>query len=652
MRNPATPALLGWLTIFGRRSTATLLALTTALSSGCNQDSSTRASPDARTDSGWSTLGTRATPAAASAPITSNANARWVDYNPPALYPNQNKTLSTITMADGTKISVAVTLPADANGKSVTQPLPTIVTLTGYNKNSPGNEAINTYAVQHGYAHVVVDVRGTGGSQGTWEAFGATEQGDYRPILDWVVAQSFCNGRIGLLGGSLLGITAALAAEQQHPAVKAVFLIVPMADGYRDIVFTGGQTNLGFIPLWLGLVTADSVLNPNALQDPATGIPLELTQLLSALTNFQVPLLLKAVSGDANTVYDGDFWKVRSPVEGADKIQVPTFIVGGLQDIFQRGEPLLYEHIKRNAAAKLLIGPWTHLATGAGLPVDGVPVLDHITLQWFDQYLRGQDSGADKLPNVTQYVQGLGHYVSTTDWPHPQAGAQRLYLRGDKSLSAQQPVKDEASNQSLQQPLNGLCSASAAQWTAGALGAVPLPCTTDDSLAEALDTHYETAAMEKDVYINGPIVVDLWVSTTGSDGGVAIRVNDVSGNSVVPLTNGLQTLSMSAVDSKRSRTLDGQIIQPWHTFTADAQRTVTPGEPMQISVEVFPTSALIKAGHKLRISVGPSDFPHGLPPLPSLAGGAVGVLTIHSDATHPSSVLLPVVPSAVLTNSR
>ncbi|PTU32557.1 CocE/NonD family hydrolase [Stenotrophobium rhamnosiphilum] len=616
--------------------------------SGCSRSASPAADNSTSPSSSWSTLGTRAEPAAAATSITSNADAKWVDYNPPATYPNMNTTLSTITMADGTQLSAAVTLPADASGKSVTQALPTIVTLTGYNKNSPGNDAINSYAITHGYAQVVVDVRGTGGSQGQWEAFGATEQGDDRPILDWVVAQPFCNGRIGLYGGSLLAINAALAAAKNHPAVKAAFLIVPMADGYRDIVFTGGQTNLGFIPLWLGLVTADSVLNPEVLQNPASGIPLELTQLLSALTNFQVPLLLKAIVGDSDTVYDGAFWQIRSPIEQANNIHVPTFIVGGLQDIFQRGEPLLYETIKRNAPAKLLIGPWTHIATGNGLPVDGVPVLDHITLQWFDKYLRGQDSGAEQLPNVTQYVYGLGHYVSTTDWPNPQASVQRLYMRGDKSLRAEQPAQGEASNVTLQVPLNGVCSASAAQWTAGALGAVPLPCITDDGLAEALDVHYETAPLTNDLYLNGPIAVDLWVSTTGSDGGVAVRVDDVSGNTVSPLTNGLQTLSMSAVDTTRSRTLDEQIIQPWHTFTQAAQLTVTPGAPMKISVEVFPTSALIKTGHKLRISVGPSDFPHGLPPLPSLVGGVIGALTIYSDAQHVSSVLLPVVPTSTL----
>ncbi|MGH8505686.1 MAG: CocE/NonD family hydrolase C-terminal non-catalytic domain-containing protein, partial [Stenotrophobium sp.] len=241
-----------------------------------------------------------------------------------------------------------------------------------------------------------------------------------------------------------------------------------------------------------------------------------------------------------------------------------------------------------------------------------------------------------------------GHYVTSTDWPNPQARAQRLYLHGDKSLSDQPPVAGEASNLTLQEPVNGICSASAAQWTAGALGALPLPCVTDDTLAEALDVHYETAPMAQDFYFNGPIEADLWVSTTGSDGGVAIRVDDVDGSTVTPLTNGLQTLSLRAVDATRSRTLDGQSIQPWHPFTQASMLPVSSGTPVRVAVEIFPTSALIKAGHKLRISVGPSDFPHGLPPLPSLAGGVIGALTIYSDAAHPSSVMLPVVPVSVL----
>ncbi|TXH06424.1 MAG: CocE/NonD family hydrolase [Nevskiaceae bacterium] len=623
-----------------------MAALTTLAACGSSTAPSDHVSAPA--SAAWSTLGTRALPAAASAPITSNAGAQWVDYNPAETYAGQNTTTHTVTMADGTVLSVAVSLPADANGMSAASPLPTIVTFTGYNKNLPGNTPVSGYLGRHGYAEVLVDVRGTGSSGGVWDMFGPIEQADYVPVLDWVVAQPFCNGRIALYGESLLGITAALAASKQHPAVKAAFLKVPMADSYRDIVFTGGQTSIAFIPLWFGLVMAGSALNPQILDEPAAGLQIALTQLLNGVATVEVPLMLKAITGDSNTVYDNDFWAMRSPREQAGNIRVPTFIVGGLQDIFQRGEPLLYETIKRNAPAKLLIGPWTHTTIGSGLPADGVPPFDHIALQWFDQYLRGRDSGASRLPNVTQYVYGLGHYVTSTDWPHPQASAQRLYLHGDKTVNANAPATGEASNVTLQEPVNGLCSASASQWTAGELGKLPLFCFSDDSAVEALDVKYETAPMAQDFYINGPIAVDLWVSTTGNDAGLSARIDDVDGSTVTPLTNGLQTLSLRATDAARSRTLDGQVIQPWHRFTPAAVQGVTSGAPTAVSVEVFPTSALIKAGHKLRVSIGPSDFPHGLPPLPTLVNTAAGVLTIYSDATHPSSVVLPVVPASAL----
>lgn len=622
-------------------------------SAGCSRSSSPDGSQSlGAAGNGWTTNGTRSTLAKKNVPI--KAAGAWVDYNPAPTYPNSVISTDTITMPDGTKLAATIVLPADASGKAVDHPVPTVLTMTGYNKAAgtyvPAIGGANSYLVSHGYAHVIVDVRGTGASDGEWEAFGATEQGDYKPTIRWVATQPFCNGNIGLYGASLLAITAVLSAAQQDPAVKAMFPIVPMGDAYRDIVFNGGQVNVGFIPLWLGLVTALGVLNPNVVLDPATGLQQELDRVLSAVTNFQVPTVLNAVVGDPDTAFDGDFWAIRSPIEQAGKIQIPTFIVGGLQDIFQRGEPMLYEALKNHTPTKLLIGPWTHVdaATGANLPLDGVPVLDQIALQWFDQYVKGMNVGADKLPNVTQYVYGEGRYVTAADWPHPQAKAQRLYLHGDKSLSTTEPAADEASNFALQQPLSGICSASTSQWTAGLLGLLPLSCFKDNTLAEALDVHYETAPMAEDYYFNGPIAADIWIATTGADAGLSVRVDDVFGSTVTPISNGLLTASMRAVDETRSRKLDGQRIQPWHPFTKAAVLPVTSGTPMLMPVEIFPTSAMIKAGHKLRISVGASDFPHGLPPVPNLVNGLIGGLTIYSDAARPSSVVIPVVPVSAL----
>lgn len=612
-------------------------------SAACSRSSS----PDGSSGSNdWTTNGTRGTLARSNEPVA--AGGKWVDYNPDAIYPNTVSSDATITMTDGTRLAATITRPADDSGKVIETPLPTILTFTGYNKAAGSDNS--PYLVKHGYVQVIIDVRGTGASDGQWEAFGETEQSDYKTALRWVATQDFSNGKIGLQGTSLLAITSLLAAAQQDPAVQALFTVVPMGDAYRDIVFNGGQVDVGFIPLWLGLVTALSVLDPNVLMDPVNGIPQELDHVLGAVANFQVPTILKAVAGDPATAFDGDFWAVRSPIEKAPQITVPTFIVGGLQDIFQRGEPMLYEALKNHTTAKLLIGPWTHIAasSGSGLPVDGVPVLSHISLQWFDQYLKGMKVGADKLPNVTQYVYGHGHYVTASDWPNLQAKAQRLYLHGDASLSETEPAANEASNFALQQPLNGVCSASTSQWTAGLLGLLPLSCFNDDTLAEALDIHYETAPMEQDVYFNGPIEADIWISTTGNDAGLSVRVDDVDGSTVTPISNGLLTASMRAVDETRSRKLNGQRIQPWHPFTQEAVLPVTSGTPVLMPVEIFPTSALIKKGHKLRISVGPSDFPHGLPPLPNLVNSAIGGLTIYSDAAHPSSVVLPMVPTSAL----
>jgi uncharacterized protein len=623
-----------------------IAVLAAGLLAGCSGDSLEFGSDG---QSGWTTLGTRAKEAAP-APMPA-ANGAWPEYDPPAEWADTVSHRDEITLDDGTVLAVTVVLPADAEGNAGAGPFPTVLTLTGYNKLAgsfvPAIGGGNPLFLSHGYAHVIVDVRGTGASDGQWEAFGETEQGDYRPIVEWVATQPFCDGNIGLYGVSLLGITATLTAAQQHPAVKALFPIVPLADGYRDIVFTGGQVNVGFIPLWLGLVTGLSVLDPTLLLDPVTGLQHTVDRVLNAVTNFQVPTILRAVVGDPDTAYDGDFWKVRSPLEQADNIRVPTFVVGGLKDIFQRGEPLLYEQLKHHTTAKLLMGPWNHIeaAGGLGLPADGVPPIDRIALQWFDRYLKGLPTGAEALPNVTQFVYGHEHYVTAADWPHPQARAERLYLRGDRALTADQPAADEAGNVVLQQPLNGVCSASTAQWTAGLVGLLPLPCFEEDNLATLLDARFDTPPMTAPMWVSGPIQADLWISTTALNAGVSVRVADVAPDgSARALTNGLLTASFRAVDASRSRYLDGEMIQPWHPFTAESEQTVTPGEPMLLQVEVFPSSFMIAEGHRLRISVGPSDIPHGLPPLPDLIPGLLGAMTILSDEAHPSSVVLPVVP--------
>jgi putative CocE/NonD family hydrolase len=362
--------------------------------------------------------------------------------------------------------------------------------------------------------------------------------------------------------------------------------------------------------------------------------------------------------------YDGPGWKLTSPLEVADQIQVPAFIVGGLHDIFQRGEPLLYERLKNHVTTRLLMGPWTHTHAGEGLPADGVPDLDHIALRWFDQYLKGIDTNIAGIPKVTQYVLGSGHYETQADWPDPRLSPSRLYLNSGNQLTRSQPgstscdsdpdlvlsglpctgtVLDTLTSKDsfLENPVSGLCTQSTSQWSAGLLA--PVPCTTDGRLDEAASgVAYTTQPLLQDLRFSGPVFADLWVTTTAQDAVVSVRVNDVAPDgTVTDVTDGWLAASFRAVDASHSRIVNGQMMQPWHWFTQDSVLPVTPGQPIELPIEIFPTNAVVPAGHSLQIAVGPNDFPHAVPPVPQLANELGGVVTVLHDASHPSYVALP-----------
>lgn len=635
-----------------------LLALT-----ACGGDSSSAsqsrglavAANAADSNSAWTGLGTRAS-SSQSNPVLSNSNgAKWQSYDRPEEYPGfVNQANQLLQMDDGTDISFTVTRPADASGQAVKAALPTIVTYTPYNKNvgeqTNALGGITPLWVKRGYNQVFVDVRGTGRSHGSWDPFSEREQADYTQVMDWIVKQPWSNGILGLHGISATATTSLLAANKGHPAVKAVFPIVPHGDVYRDLVFVGGQASLGFLPIWMSVVTGLGVLNPSFYQDPQQQFTASGEHLVG-LKDFVIPRTAGVLTEEEGTAYDNAYWATKSPLEFAKKVMVPTFIVGGLFDIFQRSEALNYESLKNHTTAKLLIGPWHHLeaSTGAGLPRDGIPTLEAIALMWFDRYLKGMENGAENLPNVTQWVWGDEKYQVSDDWPHPQAQAMRLHLRADKTLTQQTEKEGAGQSMVVQQPLNGICSQSTLQISIGLVGYVPLPCWKEDNTTQNFEAVFDSPPLEEDLYINGPIQADIWMSTTASNAGLVVRVSDLQSDGTArALSSGLQTASLRAVDESRSRYLNGEMIQPWHPFTKASQQILKAGEPVKVPVEIFPTSALIKKGNRLRISVGPSNFPFGAMPLPTLAQSALGVISIYHDSKHQSSVVLPTVPARVL----
>src|SRR5437764_8378533 len=257
-------------------------------------------------------------------------------------------------MRDGIRLYADVYRPARADGKPAPGRFPVILTQDPYNKNQSATAGVDPLFVKHGYVQVFVDVRGTGSSEGSWGSFGQAEQHDSYDLARWSVTRPWSNGKLVLYGPSYMAINQFFTAAQHPPGLKAIFPIVPAEDVYRDVTWHGGAVDSGFIPFWLGLVTALKILPPSYLaSDPAETVKL-LAQRLAGGTQFPIEALTGGTTG-GSLAFDGPFYRLRSPGTVARKVEVPTFVVGGWYDLFQRGEPRLYRELRLGTGRKQLL---------------------------------------------------------------------------------------------------------------------------------------------------------------------------------------------------------------------------------------------------------------------------------------------------------
>jgi uncharacterized protein len=598
-------------------------------------------------------------PSIRTAPLLgAQAPARRLHWTPrPEQYPGTVRTTDlAITMDDGVVLRADLVRPARADGSAVTRPLPVIITITAYNKSALATGGLGgpsaDYLVKRGYAQLTVDARGTGSSEGTWDAFGSRETKDYGEVVAWAHRQPWSNGKSGMTGPSYMGISQIFAAAAHPPGLKAIFPQVPGADVYRDIVASGGQIDVSFIPLWMGLVTGTGLIPPSyAGDDPASAIRALLDRLTTA-TTFTGPLLSSAVLG-GDPAYDGQFYQDRSPINVIKQVKVPTFLVSGEYDLFQRGTPLLFEKLQKSGVpVRMITGPWDHLqgSSGADVGKAGYGQLQELWLRWFDRYVKGKKDARllEDIKPFTYYEQGTGKWVTTRKYVDRDLHAASFRLSGDAAVGGRNgglvlEGAQPGTSTVPPVPVTGLCTRSTNQWTAGILNAAfpDNPCLKDNQLNDLGGLSFQTAPMQKALRLQGPINARLYASSPSGDGMFSVAVEDVAPDgSVTRLTGGWQVLSQRALNQKKSRYLDGQLIQPFHPFTRESQQPVPAGAVVPVDVEVFPTGAAIAPGHRLRLSIQAFDVPHLLPPLPAIA--QIAPLTLHASDAYPSVLTIPV----------
>ena len=561
-----------------------------------------------------------------------------------------------LPMSDGIVLHANLVQPSTDGKTALPGAFPVLLTQTPYNKNSTGLNFEDDFLVEHGYTQVIVDVRGTGSSQGNWDSFGEREQQDGAELVDWLTGANprigkpaWSNGTLSLHGTSYGAINQLFTAARRPGVVKSIFPIVPGADTYRDISASGGQLDTSFIPSWLGLVTALGLLPPtDVYKDPATSARV-LAQHALNVKKFQVNVVANATEG-GDQAYDGPFYRQRSPIEVVNKVVAPTFIVGGWYDLFQRGEPLLYQRLSaQGTPVRLLMGQWTHVgqSINSGLPTDSEPcTFDQLELRWHDHWLKGLGNDLSDIAPVTYMPIGTSAFATAPAWPPAAPAYRALYASGRAlpglpgALSSTLPSGTQPVAKMLQQTPSGTCSKSTTQWTAG--GGEGGPCDTDNELNDLTGVAFDMA-LPSGARIAGPIAAHLYLSTTAKDAFVSARLEDVeSTGRSHQLSAGWNVLSMRALDASKSEVLgNGWFVRPYHPFTRASVLAVQPGVIYDVWVEIFPVAATIPAGDSLRLAIQTSDVPHLSAPLPQLEKMAGGILSLYHDAAHPSMIVVP-----------
>ena len=601
-----------------------------------------------------------------------------------ATYGVGSETNVAVTMSDGTVLRANVYYPTAANGAEASGNFPVILSQTPYGKDdgsAGGSSSLSelagesTYLVQRGYIDVVADVRGTGGSTGEFGLFDPIQGQDGTTLVNWAAGLPHSDGKVGLLGASYLGINQFETAADAGPAhVKAMFPIIAGNDLYRDTAFAGGFPDIEFSSFYLGLTAGLNLLLPatEANDNFATA----LADHVHDLADFDATLLADAETGQ-DSAYDQAYWGARNPVQFIPTIVhdgIPAFLIGGWYDLFQRGELLNYAGFQNafdgrpvlapmsptqpvTPRYQLIQGPWYHVTAGTGLDYHGLD-LNELELAWFDHWLKGIDTGITDT-STPLHLEDLasGDYADVSRYPLNQAKPTTYYLQPGSSLSASAPGQSGGTDPLVFTGTQIPCTSSTEQWAAG-LGALAVsyfgikdPCTQSVNLSQLGPgtQSYTTAPFTTPTTFGGPIGATLYATATTTDTEFVVQLSDVAPNgNATALTSGLLEGNQRALDPSMTwYAPDGKPLLPYHPYTKVAQTPVVPGQVTRYDIEVFPTFDTLAPGHRLRVTIATSDFPHVLPSAtqaPNLVGG---VYQLEHSAQYPSSIELPLVAGGI-----
>lgn len=548
------------------------------------------------------------------------------------------------------KMRDGVVLRADIYRPKADGKFPVLLQRTPYDKtNSAG---FGMRAAPRGYIVVIQDVRGRYASDGEWYTF-KNEIDDGYDTVEWAAALPYADGKVGMFGGSYVGATQFLAAIASPPHLAGIAPYITASNYHDGWTYQGGAFEQWFNQSWTSGLAQNTLLraaakNSNALnwdRDlPLTGYPMFTVPDPKSLAPYYRDWL-------AHPNYD-EYWKQVSIEQHYAKIRVPVLNMTAWYDIFLGGSLRNYRLLKTQAGSeaarngqRLFVGLGGHsggwqqekigdVDFGKDAPFDG----DGIVLDWYDHVLKGEENAFSSSKPVRIFVMGRNKWRDEEDWPLARAKSTKYFLHsagransasGDGALNTARP-KGEREDSFLYDPgtpvptIGGPLCCDARHLKPG-----PYDQKAAEERQDVLV--YTTDAFTKDTEVTGPVSLDLYASTSAVDTDFTAKLVDVWPNGFAQnLTEGI--LRLRYRDSEETPQL------------------AKPGQIYHLTVDLWATSNVFLAGHRLRLEVSSSNFPRFDRNLNTGEEQATSTRmvkatnTVYHDAEHPSVLILPVIP--------
>lgn len=545
-----------------------------------------------------------------------------------------------VPMADGTKLAANIFRPGGDG------PFPVILSRTPYGKGGRQHGQARFYAA-NGYAMVIQDCRGRGDSEGKWDPF-RYDADDGFDTQQWVGEQAWCNGKIGTAGGSYVGWTQWASAPKQSPHLKAMAPVVPFCNAY-DIAYNGGAFQLALMMSW-GSSVGGAGIPPGQSKEALSFLP---------LNRFDDQLKKKVfyLRDWVEHPTDDGYWRKRGI--GRDSfadVTVPVLNIGGWYDIFSKPTLDMISGVRDQSSNRAVrrnqfcvIGPWAHAAGRrrvGDLDFGAEAALDIRQLQkeWFDYWLQDKDTQVEDWPAYRIFVMGENKWRSESEWPLKRTVFTPFYLssdgnaadvNGDGKLGLDRP--ESQTEQFVFDPNDPVPTTGGNNL--GGAPAGPFDQTSVEIRPDVLV--YTGEPLEEAMEVTGPVKVILYAASSAEDTDFTAKLVDVHPDGkAYNLCDGIIRASRREA-SPDPKVIDPKVIEP---------KGIEPGKVYRYEIDLWVTSNLFRAGHRVRVEISSSNFPRfDRNPNTGVPFGTGTELKpasqiVHHGGESASHILLPIIP--------